>query len=81
MKTKIRCGCGLFCADDLNDYDQHLAEHVAEDDGNLQLYMDRTSVESVFTADEIAAQNQDREWFLTYGNLDRSADLYHGMGQ
>lgn len=43
-KFKIVCGCGLYDADDLDDYDSHLGEVVAEDDGNIMLHIKRTSV-------------------------------------
>lgn len=72
----------MACVDSLEKYDQHLAEHVAEDDGNLKLYMDRTSVESVFTADEIERMDEeDANYPPHYTQADRSYDLYHGMGQ
>jgi hypothetical protein len=63
VKTKIRCGCGLFCADDLNEYDQHLAEHVADDSPEgLRIAITRASVESVFTEDEIKRMDEERTY-------------------
>lgn len=48
-KYVIHCGCGLYAASDLNDYDQHLAEIVAADGPNIKLHIDRTSVQMVRT--------------------------------
>jgi len=34
-KYVIKCGCGLYDANSLEDYDSHLAELVADNDGNI----------------------------------------------
>ncbi len=43
-KFVIHCGCGLYTASDLDDYDQHLKEVVEQDGPNIKLHIDRTSV-------------------------------------
>ena len=52
-KFKIVCGCGLYTTDTLDDWDSHLAELVAADDGSdrsgrsFKLHTDRVSVQMV----------------------------------
>ena len=46
-KFKIVCGCGYYTTDTLDDWDSHLAELVAADDGNIKLHTDRVSVQMV----------------------------------
>jgi hypothetical protein len=58
VKTKITCGCGLYTAETLEEYDFHLAEHVAEDDGNMKMYIDRTYTTTLYEEWEIDQQNQ-----------------------
>lgn len=41
---KISCGCGYYDTYSLADWDSHLAELVASDDGNIKMHTDRTSV-------------------------------------
>lgn len=80
MKTLIDCGCGYYAAESLEDYDQHLGEHVAENDGNILLYMQRAKVRTLWEDDEIAEQDTESK-LLNYTQLDRSFDSYHGMGR
>ena len=52
-KFKIVCGCGFYTTNNLADWDSHLAELVAMDDGNnstsefKKLHVDRTTVQLV----------------------------------
>ena len=48
-KYVIHCGCGLYTASDLDDYDQHLAEIVEQDGPNIKLHIERTYVQMVRT--------------------------------
>ena len=46
-KYVIHCGCGRYAASDLDDYDSHLAEVIAEDGPNIKLHIERTTVQRV----------------------------------
>ena len=61
MKTIIQCGCGYYAAESLEDYDQHLGEHVAENDGNILLYMERARVQTLWEEDEIEQQDYENK--------------------
>lgn len=64
MRTKIRCGCGLLCTESLDEYSVHLQEHAAkETEQGLKRIIRTTSVESIYTEEEIERQNQERQLF------------------